>query len=54
MKKRLGSLAVLAAVLCFALPAFATSVPEGSGTPMLAVSGLVLLGAVVMKRILAA
>jgi hypothetical protein len=57
MKSIVRGLAVISSVLCFGLPVFAhhhhhppIAVPEGSSIPMLAVSGLVLLAAVLMKR----
>lgn len=57
MKNIVRSLAVMSAVLCFGLPAFAehhhhhhVAVPEGSSILMLAVSGLVLLAAFLMER----
>ena len=57
MKSIVRGLAVISSVLCFGLPVFAhhhhhppIAVPEGSSIPMLAVSGFVLLAAVLMKR----
>ena len=57
MKSIVRGLAVISSVLCFGLPVFAhhhhhppIAVPEGSSIPMLAVSGLMLLAGVLMKR----